>query len=473
MIFNRRLSRQSGAHGPAVLAVIIALVLPVAAACSVSGPTTASGGGASTSWGQVTPVPGLSGLSAAGGGDASAVSCPSTGNCTVGGTYPGGPPGQGQAFVASEQGGQWGGAIKIPGLDGLDVGGVVKVAALSCSSAGNCAAGGQYLDGSHQNQAFLVTERSGQWGGAIQVPGAAGLNARSAWITALSCASPGNCAAGGGYSDGHGPGHAFVLSEQNGQWGAAVRVPGTASGVSYVNAVSCGSPANCAAGGFADDPHGHSQAFVTSEHGGQWGAAVDVLARAGLNAGGSAWVDSLSCPGAGTCAAGGSYQDGDEHYQVFVASERGGRWGTALEVPGTASLNAGGQPRVSSVSCPSAGNCSAGGAYLDGSGNRHAFVASERGAQWDGAIEVPGTGARAYVTSLSCGSAGNCAADGDFVDSSHHLQPFVANEQSGQWNGAIEVPGIAAQDASTPGHTGQAQAGPVSCAGSGYCVAAG
>ena len=118
MIFNRRLSRQSGARGPAVLAVIIALVLPVAAACSVSGPTTASGSGASTSWGEVTPVSGLSGLSAAGGGDASAVSCPGAGICTVGGTYPSGPPGQGQAFVASELGGQWGAAVNVLGRAG-------------------------------------------------------------------------------------------------------------------------------------------------------------------------------------------------------------------------------------------------------------------------------------------------------------------------------------------------------------------
>ena len=82
-------------------------------------------------------------------------------------------------------------------------------------------------------------------------------------------------------------------------------------------------------------------------------------------------------------------------------------------------------------------------------------------------------GGSAWVDSLSCPGAGICAAGGDFVDSSHHLQPFVANEQSGQWNDAIEVPGIAGQDASAPGHGGQAQAGPVSCAGSGYCVATG
>ena len=46
-----------------------------------------------------------------------------------------------------------------------------------------------------------------------------------------------------------------------------------------------------------------------------------------------------------------------------MASERNGRWGTAIEVPGTAALNAGGDAEVTSVSCASAGNCAAGGFY--------------------------------------------------------------------------------------------------------------
>lgn len=62
----------------------------------------------------------------------------------------------------------------------------------------------------------------------------------------------------------------------------------------------------------------------------------------------------------------------------FVAvARRAGTWGTAREVPGTAALNQGGSASVNSVSCGSAGNCSAGGFYTDGSGHQQAFVASE------------------------------------------------------------------------------------------------
>jgi hypothetical protein len=52
------------------------------------------------------------------------------------------------------------------------------------------------------------------------------------------------------------------------------------------------------------------------------------------------------------------------------------RWGSAQEVPGTAALNTGGNAEINSVSCASAGNCTAGGSYTDGSGHRQVFVAS-------------------------------------------------------------------------------------------------
>jgi len=38
-----------------------------------------------------------------------------------------------------------------------------------------------------------------------------------------------------------------------------------------------------------------------------------------------------------------------------------GSWGKAVEVPGLAALNTGGDAAVTSVSCPSAGDCAAGG----------------------------------------------------------------------------------------------------------------
>jgi len=89
-----------------------------------------------------------------------------------------------------------------------------------------------------------------------------------------------------------------------------------------------------------------------------------------LNAGGNGHVYSVSCASAGNCAADGYYTDAgypaDRGSQGFVADERNGRWGKATEVPGLETLNKTADASLFSVSCGSAGNCAAGGYYTNG-----------------------------------------------------------------------------------------------------------
>jgi hypothetical protein len=63
--------------------------------------------------------------------------------------------------------------------------------------------------------------------------------------------------------------------------------------------------------------------------------------------------------------------------QAFVVSQVHGTWGKAEEVPGTAALNTGGYAGISSVSCTSASNCSAGGYYTESSNAFQVFVVSQ------------------------------------------------------------------------------------------------
>ena len=120
-----------------------------------------------------------------------------------------------------------------------------------------------------------------------------------------------------------------------------------------------------------------TSAVAASLGGPVWGTAIEVPGTAALNRGGDAVINSVSCASAGNCSAAGDYADSSGH-QVFVVSQGGGTWHTAIEVPGTAALNRGGQARVNSVSCAAAGNCSAGGRYLGSSGRQQAFVVSEK-----------------------------------------------------------------------------------------------
>ena len=329
----------------------------------------------------------------------------------------------------------WGRAIEVPGLGALNVF-HAEVRSVSCASAGNCAAGGIYTDRRGRIRAFVVSQRRGVWRRAIGVPGLDALNPfGSARVLSVSCASAGSCAAGGWYKDHSGHQQGFVVSQRRGVWRRAIEVPSlgalNAGGSAEVSSVSCASAGNCAAAGDYTDASGQDQGFVVSERRGVWRRAFEVPGLGALNAGGSASVGSVSCGSAGNCAAGGSYQDRSGDFQAFVVSERRGVWGQA------SALNAAGQAvaGVLSVSCGLAGSCVAGGAYQDDRGVQ-GFVVSQQDGVWSQAIEVPGLGAlnaggSAQVLSVSCGPAGNCAAAGDYTDASGHVQGFVVSQRNG------------------------------------------
>jgi len=385
-----------------------------------------------------------------------------------------GAPAAAGARVAAP-GGTWGTAQQVPGTAALNKGGSAQVTSVSCAKAGDCSAGGHYTDASRRTQAFVAGEANGIWGPAEEIPGTAALNkGGSAEITSVSCAKAGDCSAGGFYRDASGHFQAFVAGEARGVWGKAQQVPGTAAlnkgGSAGIFSVSCAKAGDCSAGGFYRDPSGHSQAFVAGEARGVWGKAQQVPGTAALNKGGHAEIFSVSCARAGSCSAGGTYLDASGNTQVFVAGEAKGIWGHAQQVPGTAALNKGGDAEIFSVLCARAGSCSAGGFYTDAFGRPHAFVAGEAKGIWGHAEEVPGTskGGGAAIRSVSCASAGHCSAGGSYLDASGNAQAFVAGEAKGIWSQAQQVPGIAALNKG-----GDAEITSVSCARAGNCSVGG
>src|SRR5262249_36106397 len=160
-----------------------------------------------------------------------------------------------------------------------------------------------------------------------------------------------------------------------------------------------------------------------------WGKAKEVPGTAALNQGGAASIASVSCASAGNCGAGGYYKDSSGGIQAFVVNEVNGAWGKAKEVPGTATLDPSAEAFIASVSCASAGNCSAGGEYTDSSFGFQAFVVSEVNGVWGKAKEVAAAlnpGRTAAINSVSCASAGNCSAGGYYATNVE--TPFVVSQ---------------------------------------------
>jgi hypothetical protein len=458
---------------PWVMMVLTGAVVASCAASLAVAATPAVGAVARAGgWGKAIEVPGLARLSAGNGGLLAEVSCSSAGNCAAGGSYTSDAAGHSQAFVVSQKNGWWDKAIEVPGLAALNTGGDAQLTSLSCGSAGNCAAGGSYT-GNGGSPAFVVSEKNGTWGKARQVPGVAALSGATGGssVSSVSCASAGNCTAGGTY-DTTGYGQTFVVSEKDGTWGKAIEVPGLAAldagSPVGVSSVSCASAGNCTvAGSYGVSP---PVAFVVSEKNGWWGTAIEVPGSVAL---GGLTIASVSCASAGNCSAAG--YSGDRYSLAdlgpVVVSEKNGTWSKATPIPGTtASARNGAGP----VSCASAGNCAAGGDYAPSiEGPYQAFVVSQKNGWWGQAIEVPGltalnAGGNADVVSVSCQPAGSCAAGGYYQDGSSHQQAFVVSENNGTWGRAVEVPGSGALNTG-----GFAQIASVSCTPAGYCAAGG
>jgi hypothetical protein len=442
---------------------------------------------AASIWGKAIGVPGLGVLNTGGSANVRTVSCTAAGNCLAGGSYKIKAKDV-QGFVVTERNGRWGRAAGVPGLPALNKGGQAQVLSVSCTSAGNCSAGGNY-EVSGTSLGFVAIEKNGVWGKAIEVPGLAALNqAGPAAVTQVSCGSAGNCVVGGSYSDSVSHLQGFVAIEKNGVWGQAVEVPGLGAlnqGVrAAVTSVSCGSGRYCVAVGYYTDSSGDTQGFLDSETNGTWAQAAEGPGLAALNAGGDAAAFTVSCASAGNCGVGGDYTDGvlvDGSYgngQGFVVDEKNGVWGQAIEVPGLGALNAQFDVEAAftdSISCSAPGDCLAAGTY--GQPYSWAFVASEKNGTWGKAIPAPGlenlvTGRYAEIGTASCASTGNCVVGGDYENvftGDDTQQGFASSERNGKWSNAVNMPGETALSRKP----GFAEPFAVSCGAVGHCTAVG
>jgi hypothetical protein len=396
-------------------------------------------------WGKASQISGLSALDAT-SVRLTSLSCASPGNCTAVGSY----AGSGSDLVAvNETDGAWGSAEQIPLQSGLAAVSVV-LNSVSCWSSESCVAGGSYeteVEGSNVYQTLVTGESGGSWTDAQQLSNSATLNTGdNATIESVSCSTGGDCAAGGSYSTSPGFTEALVATGSGGDWGDAEAVPGIIAmnvGESSVDSVSCApSGGGCSAGGSYVNDSG-TQAFVVTGSGSSWGEAEEVPGTAALNTGPyegiggvpDAMVQSVSCASAGDCSAGGFYTDTNDQSDGFLVNESGGTWGNAEEIPDATTLTSGGgSTDVASISCPSVGDCGAGGQYEDGAEGYafSGFVENEVNGTWQDPEAVPGleslnVGWSGETETISCAAAGSCAAGGTYTDGYNDNEAFVVD----------------------------------------------
>ena len=211
--------------------------------------------------------------SAYAGASLSEVACVKGSGCTVYGIYSS-STGAVEGLSASGTSGHWSRSVELTmpqnagsnphvflyGFLGID-----------CSSFGNCAVGGQYLDNAGNYQGFLDNEVNGTWSMAVELilPTGAQSAGKNGGVVTISCPSNGNCRGGAAYLDGTGAYQALVIVETNGSWhqGTKVVLPAGSTTVGIdggIYALVCVTVNSCTATGSYLEPTAFYQGLTLS-----------------------------------------------------------------------------------------------------------------------------------------------------------------------------------------------------------------
>jgi hypothetical protein len=261
-----------------------------------------------------------------------------------------------------------------------------SLSSVSCVSPGNCSAAGEYLDGSYNSRGLLLNEVSGTWATGIKAalpPGAAANPAVD--LSSVSCASAGNCSAVGEYRDSSGNTEGLLLNEVSGTWATGIKAAlppdAAANPMVELNSLSCASAGNCAAVGDYDESSSIVHGLLLDEVGGTWGTARNASLPTNVNVSSgvpSNSLSSVSCASSGNCTAVGGYTDSSGNTEGFLLDEAAGTWESGVEAPlppgAAVNQNNSSLSYLNSVSCGPAGECSAVGSYYVAGGIRNGLV---------------------------------------------------------------------------------------------------
>lgn len=372
------------------------------------------------------------------------ISCASAGNCVAVGGYA--VSGSRLPMVANETAGGWGEASELTLPGNADTSSqVAGLDGLTCTSAGNCVAAGFYWDSNGFNEPMVVTESDGSWGQAseLTLPSDAGTSHQSSLLGGVSCWGVGNCLAVGEYENLSYGTVPMAVTETDGVWGqaTALPLPGDAKtgSIQYapLYSVSCTGPGDCVAVGLYSTTAGLAQPIAFTETDGSWGEATPLALPANAtpatpNAPAGGAMLTVDCLSTGNCVAGGYYV-APPSYQTMVLTETDGSWGQATELALPSNAQAGQNIGLTGIDCVSAGNCVAVGEYQTARGPEP-FAASRSDGFWVPATEMalPPNAAMTggAMSGVSCISATNCVAVGDYADNSGATQAMVATSVS-------------------------------------------
>ena len=386
----------------------------------------------------------------------SGVACPQRGNCiAVGRTY---ATGSSPAAALAEQ---WNGStwsvVPTPNPSGVLGDFLVSV---SCYSAAGCVAAGEsYLDNSGDSQTLVERLSKGTW---VVEPSPNAPGTTTSLLSGVGCPVGSTSCVAVGQSYTPDEDSLLALAHQAGPWKLTPVTGPSTPARSSLQSVGC-STTTCAAVGSAFPTNSFDRnGFIEQWNGTDWtlGTSAEPAGAVVTDLNGAACPTSTACTAVGDVGIGTTGQDGQ--VSAYAESWNGATWSVMAtpDPPGATYVS------LTSVSCSSPTNCTAGG-YSEATpgGARTAVVERMVGTTWTlQALATPPGATATSLEGVACATAKVCTAVGSFVDSSSVTETLVE-----QWNGTTwsvtsspDVAGAAANDLLG-----------VSCLGTATCVAVG
>ena len=292
---------------------------------------------------------------------------------------------------------------------------------VSCSSSSSCMAVGFFINSLGAQQPFSEVWNGTNWT-AKTVPLPSGVP--FGYLRGVSCTSASGCTAVGGAGSGTSPDQPLAERWNGTSW--TVQTVPTPSGQfdATFEGVSCASASWCTAVGSANDGT-HSVALAERWNGANW-AAQSIPNPAGAA---EIQLNGVACRSASVCFAVGHYTSSSSHF--FPDKALAERWnGTSWTIQSTPLPAGTGAAALTGVSCSAATACTAVGGYS----TTNSFPDKTLAERWNGnswAIQTtpnPATGSPIF-SSVSCPTATDCTAVGTPIG----LGSTTLVEQ---WNGA-------------------------------------
>ncbi len=298
----------------------------------------------------------------------------------------------------------------------------LSLAAVACVSDTGCWAVGAADTAAKSSQTLIEQLTGGAWR-VVASPDPPGSTFSA--LGGVSCAGSGTCWAVGYSTDSDGAASTLIEEDAGDGWAIVASPPQPDGEAGFLNGVTCAGD-RCWAAGSVHTADGMSGTLIEEDTGSGWSIVATPLAPAEV----TSELDAVSCTEAGGCWASGDLVDSSGAVQVLTEQNAGSGW-SVVTSPSAADDA---PSSLGALSCVSAGDCWAVGEYDDLTGASHALVEHDGGSGWS-IVSTPAApgGAGELLSGITCVTAQDCWAVGRTLQAQGDSAALIEQYGGGGW----------------------------------------